>query len=223
MISGSVSLLCSRFFSPFPHGTGSLSVSRSYLALRDGPRGFGQDFSCPGLLRCRLCLLSVFAYGAITRYGSSFQRLRLTSVHPFVDGPTTPVGAETPPVWALARSLATTGAIIGLFSLPPGTEMFQFPGFASPTGGYRPEAGGLPHSEICGSRDICSSPQLIAAYHVLLRLREPRHPSCALVSFLYDLCFFNRFEHHSARSLKSSLFCCDSIRNRGSFLVFRLI
>ena len=54
MISGSFSLLCSRFFSPFPHGTGSLSVSREYLALRDGPRGFGQNFSCSGLLRCRL-------------------------------------------------------------------------------------------------------------------------------------------------------------------------
>ena len=82
---------------------------------------------------------------------------------------------------------------------------------------------GLPHSEICGSRDICSYPQLIAAYHVLRRLREPRHPSCALLSFLYDLSIFNRFEHHSARSLKS-FFCCDSIlRNRGYFLVFRLI
>ena len=52
--SGSVSLLCSRFFSPFPHGTGSLSVSREYLALRDGPRRFRQDFSCPALLRIPL-------------------------------------------------------------------------------------------------------------------------------------------------------------------------
>ena len=34
-------------------------------------------------------------------------------------------------VWALPRSLATTGGIISLFSLPPGTKMFQFPGFAS--------------------------------------------------------------------------------------------
>ncbi len=33
---------------------------------------------------------------------------------------------------------------------------------------------GLPHSEICGSKDICSLPQLFAAYHVLLRLREPK-------------------------------------------------
>ena len=52
--SGSISLLYSRFFSPFPHGTGSLSVSREYLALRDGPRRFGQDFTCPDLLRISL-------------------------------------------------------------------------------------------------------------------------------------------------------------------------
>ncbi len=29
---------------------------------------------------------------------------------------------------------------------------------------------GLPHSDTCGSTRICQSPQLIAAYHVLLRL-----------------------------------------------------
>ena len=39
---------------------------------------------------------------------------------------------------------------------------------------------GFPHSEICGSLDICSLPQLIAAYHVFLRLLVPRHPPCAL-------------------------------------------
>ena len=43
---------------------------------------------------------------------------------------------------------------------------------------------GLPHSDICGSMFICNSPQLFAAYHVLLRLREPRHPPCALIYFL---------------------------------------
>ncbi len=37
-------------FSPFPHGTGSLSVTREYLALRDGPRGFPPDFTCPVVL-----------------------------------------------------------------------------------------------------------------------------------------------------------------------------
>ena len=43
---------------------------------------------------------------------------------------------------------------------------------------------GFPHSDIHGSKDICSSPWLFAAYHVLHRLREPRHPPCALTYFL---------------------------------------
>ena len=40
---------------------------------------------------------------------------------------------------------------------------------------------GLPHSDIRGSQCICHSPRLFAACHVLLRLREPRHPPCALL------------------------------------------
>ena len=39
---------------------------------------------------------------------------------------------------------------------------------------------GFPHSDIHGSKDICSSPWLFAAYHVLHRLSVPRHPPCAL-------------------------------------------
>ena len=42
------------FFSPFPHGTSSLSVDHEYLALEDGPPMFRQDFSCPALLVARL-------------------------------------------------------------------------------------------------------------------------------------------------------------------------
>ena len=44
----------SKCFSPFPHGTGTLSVSQEYLALPDGPGRFAQDFSCPALLRIPL-------------------------------------------------------------------------------------------------------------------------------------------------------------------------
>ena len=43
-------------------------------------------------------------------------------------------------------------------------------------------SAGFPHSDICGSMDICSSPQLFAAYHVFHRLLVPRHPPCALYS-----------------------------------------
>ena len=45
--------------------------------------------------------------------------------------------------------------------------------------------GGFPHSEISGSKLICSSPKLIAAYHVLHRLLMPRHSPCALISLTY--------------------------------------
>ena len=41
-------------------------------------------------------------------------------------------------------------------------------------------SAGLPHSDICGSKIICISPQLFAAYHVFRRLSVPRHPPCAL-------------------------------------------
>ena len=42
------------FFSPFPRGTGSLSVTSEYLALRGGPREFTRNFSCTVLLRIQL-------------------------------------------------------------------------------------------------------------------------------------------------------------------------
>ena len=48
---------------------------------------------------------------------------------------------------------------------------------------------GLSHSEISGSKVICTYPELIAAYHVLHRLREPRHPPCALAYFLSNVLF----------------------------------
>ena len=48
--------------------------------------------------------------------------------------------------------------------------------------------GGFPHSEIHGSKLIRSSPRLIAAYHVLLRLCMPRHPPNALNSLLRSHC-----------------------------------
>ena len=94
-------------------------------------------------------------------------------------------------VWALPRSLATTRGIISLFSLPTGTKMFQFPAFALCFCIVTVlQTAGLSHSEILGSRVICTYPKLIAAYHVLHRLREPRHPPYALSYFLYDcICY----------------------------------
>src|SRR5690606_13136989 len=53
-VSGTISLAFSAFFSPFPHGTGSLSVIGEYLALPDGAGRFTQGFSGPALLRIPL-------------------------------------------------------------------------------------------------------------------------------------------------------------------------
>src|SRR5215472_418104 len=50
-VSGTISLPYSGCFSPFPYGTGSLSVSEEYLALPDGAGRFRQDSSGPALLR----------------------------------------------------------------------------------------------------------------------------------------------------------------------------
>jgi hypothetical protein len=56
---------------------------------------------------------------------------------------------------------------------------------------------GLPHSEISGSKPVCGSPELIAAYHVLHRRPAPRHPPYALSSLTTTFTL-----------LKTSCFCC---------------
>ena len=60
-----------------------------------------------------------------------------------------------------------------------------------------PAAGGLPHSEIRASKSICLYARLIAACHVLRRLQEPRHPSCALFSFPFSF-LKGRLSHNTS-------------------------
>ena len=90
-------------------------------------------------------------------------------------------------VWALPRSLAATYGIDVSFSSSGYLDVsvhrvpFQNLWIQLWMTGVLP--AGFPHSDICGSMDICSSPQLFAAYHVFLRLLVPRHPPCALLRF----------------------------------------
>ena len=49
-VSDSISLPSQGFFSPFPHGTSTLSDDDTYLALEGGPPRFKQNFSCSVLL-----------------------------------------------------------------------------------------------------------------------------------------------------------------------------
>ena len=106
------------FFSPFPHGTGSLSVDHEYLALEDGPPIFRQDVTCPALLLSRLV---------------PHPLLRLRGSHPL--RPAFP--DRSPEVRAKSRRLFPFRSPLlwesRLISVPPATEMFQFTGFALPT------------------------------------------------------------------------------------------
>ena len=77
---------------------------------------------------------------------------------------------------------------------------------------------GLPHSDIRGSMGICPSPRLFAACHVLLRLREPRHPPCALIYVPYIfLPGLIRLSSISRRRLMSRLPFQAVFRSKRSF------
>jgi hypothetical protein len=119
MVSGSFSLLYSRCFSPFPHGTCSLSVSQKYLALPDGSGRFRQDYTCPALLRILLGIKSISNTGLSPSLVKLSNLILLYTLSPHYS-PTTP--ALPKQHWfglfpfrspLLRKSL--------LFSLPPGT------------------------------------------------------------------------------------------------------
>ena len=101
------------FFSPFPHGTGALSVTDEYVALEGGPPRFRRGFSCPAVLRYRSHSLGIcFAYGALTLFGGPFQAASATDsmrTGRTPSRPYNPVPEST--VWALPVSLAATQGI----------------------------------------------------------------------------------------------------------------
>ncbi len=94
------------------------------------------------------------------------------------------------PVWALPISLAATFGITVVFSSSGylDVSVHRVPLRTLCIGVRMTEvcSAGFPHSDIRGSRDMCSSPRLFAAYHVFLRLLVPRHPSCALLRFTFQ-------------------------------------
>ena len=79
MVSGTISLAYKAFFSPFPHGTGPLSVMSEYLALPDGAGSFSRDFSGPMILRipAEACCLTSTGLSPSSALLSSQLRLQL--------------------------------------------------------------------------------------------------------------------------------------------------
>ncbi len=96
-----------------------------------------------------------------------------------------------------------------LISFPPGTEMFQFPGFASAGLCIHPEdtlARGFPHSDPPWSKALCASHGTFGAWPVLRRRRMPRHPPRAFLRL-------------NPNSSDSALFCRMSSSNPPLFVL----
>ena len=131
---------------------------------------------------------SSFAYGAFTLSGwlSQNHSAKLAESIPRSE----PRHARTP-VWPLSISLAATLEIDFSFSSSGylDVSVHRVPFHTLWIGVWIHEvfSCGFPHSDICGSMDICSSPQLFAAYHVFHRLLVPRHPPCALSCLTFSL------------------------------------
>ena len=104
------------FFSPFPHGTSSLSVDYEYLALEDGPPIFGQDSTCPALLVPRLV---------------PPHRFRVRGYHPLWPDFPDRSANDMAKSWRLFRFRSPLLSESRLMSIPRATEMFQFARFAS--------------------------------------------------------------------------------------------
>ncbi len=113
-VSGTFSLPYAGCFSPFPYGTGSLSVTKEYLALPDGAGGFRQGFSSPALLRIPLgpSRLLLQGFHLVSRtFPGNFEFSPLPTLWSYY--PAMPVSTT---VWALPLSLATTHGITVVFS-----------------------------------------------------------------------------------------------------------
>jgi hypothetical protein len=128
-VSGSLSLPALGCFSPVPHGTRPLSVIQESLALEGGPPSFTPGSSSRALLRNSTSPCpSSSPTGLSPSLARHSRRLQLTSQEPSV-GPTTPTpqGGR----FGLRRFRSPLLSASRLISLPHGTEMFQFPWFAS--------------------------------------------------------------------------------------------
>ena len=133
--------------------------------MEGGPPMFRQDYTCPALLKNNSNHLPVRDYHPL--WSPFPKRSGLIRV-----------------ITGLVRVRSPLLTESRLISFPPGTEMFQFPGFAPITYEFSYQYTlrcGFPHSDMFGSMSARNSPNLIAACYVLHRLSVPRHPPNALV------------------------------------------
>ena len=145
-----------------------------------GPPGFTQGSSCPALLWIQPCCQRFHVRG----FHTLWREFPFPSINTFSHLCCPQPRSARTAVWALPISLAATFGIDVSFSSSAYLDVSvqRVPSASlwihDAVHGVCP--CGFPHSEICGSSDMCSLPQLFAACHVLLRLPVPGHPPCAL-------------------------------------------
>ena len=150
--------------------------------MEGGPPGFRQGSSCPALLRYRTRESRPFRIRGCHALRQAFPDLSPTDRFS-QNSPGCPRAALQPRLtrFRLLRFRSPLLPESLLISFPRLLRWFTSPGmappayFIQPSGAYLPVRG-LPHSAIRGSRDMCSSPRLFAAYHGLHRPAAPRHP-----------------------------------------------
>ena len=167
--------------------------------MADGPASFARGSSCPALLWMP-DPLDRFAYGAVTRLAAPF--------HALFCSPSSSLFRSEPRRRRNANGLGSPlfdrlyWGVHCCFLFLRLLRCFSSPG--SPRlSGNAVACIGLPHSDIPGSKVICTSPELFAACHVFLRLLKPRHPPSALVHFLCLMSFI--VGRHTAASCVRAL------------------
>ena len=166
--------------------------------MRGGPRGFRPGFPCPAVLRnssrkaarFRLRdyypLWSGFPAGSTNTQLCNFPTRRQTDQdEPYNPHATTAAAYHIARVWALPLSLATTqGVEVSFLSSGYLDVSVHRLAVSCPMDSGRDTRAlprvGFPIRKSRDRRLVSTSPGLIAAAHVLLRLLAPRHPPCAL-------------------------------------------
>src|SRR5688500_6967066 len=179
------------YFSPFPHGTCPLSVTREYLGLAGGPAGFTPNFTGSVLLGNTSKGDNAFSCTGLSPSTATPSRgLPLTTLFSHSpsprqrrpDGPTTPTTQRLPAItcdrFSLIRFRSPLLTESRLFSLPVGTEMFHFPTF--PPHALCVQARVTPH-------DWCGVPPF-GHPRINARLAAPRGLTQPPTSFIGSWC-----------------------------------
>ena len=198
VVSGSLSLPAQGCFSPVPHGTRSLSVTRESLALEGGPPSFTPDYSSRALLRNSTTYSSLSSpTGLSPSLAPRSKGLQLASRNASV-GPTTPrpqgprfglYPVRSPLLWASR-----------LISLSTGYLDVSVPRVRSPCGVTVITDGRVSPFGHLGINACVPLPQ---AYRSLPR---PSSPSCAQAS---STCF-RSLDHKSVKQSTRDLQRSDS-------------